>query len=509
MPAPDPAGPSHTPPGVDPPGPARVSHPAGSVGTSPPGSVDTNPPAAPGSTGAAGTSPPHPGALPAPTAQPGALPAPIAHAVDTLVAESQATGRAPTLAVAVVRASRLLHVATAGDPTTVDTQFRIGSITKTLTAALILQLRDEGRLALDDLLYRHLPGTSVGGVTLRQLLGHVSGLQREPDGDWWERVPGRSLPQLLDGVGPDKLANPPQHGYHYSNLAYGLLGAVLERLCGQPWSELVDKRLLAPLGMHRTTYHPQPPYAPGYLVHPWYGTRQEEPRHDTGAMAPAGQLWSTLTDLARWAGFLAAGDPAVLSPVSVAQMCAPVTIVDPERWTAGHGLGLALWRYGERVYVGHGGSMPGYLAALVVHRPSGFGVVGFANAYTLVGTRLTTLAARVLTTVLDQQPPPPPAWRPAAHPPPPAVAQLCGTWWWMGREYRLDWDGAAGELLLTPVTVPGVPSRFRPERGGPPGDEWRGVAGDEDGEKLRVRRDDQDRIVGLELASLLFTRTPD
>ena len=151
------------------------------------------------------------------------------HRVDQAIRDAQATGRVPSLVAAVVRDGDLVHVTGAGDlPTTnPDMQYRIGSISKTFTAALVLALRDEGRLALDDPLEAYLPGTPVGGVSLRQLLGHVGGVQREPDGDWWERSPGSTLDALLAGLHPEKLAHPPLHTFHYSNLAYGLLGAVV------------------------------------------------------------------------------------------------------------------------------------------------------------------------------------------------------------------------------------------------------------------------------------------
>lgn len=427
-----------------------------------------------------------------------------ARALDAQVAAAQAAGRVPTLAAAVVRNGRVVQVASAGDPVDPDTQFRIGSITKTMTAALVLQLRDEGRLSLDDLVYRHLPGTAVGGVTLRQLLGHVSGLQREPDGDWWERAPGVDPDTLLANVTPEKLAHPPYRGHHYSNLAYGLLGAVLQRISGEEWSVLLTKRLREPLGMLRTTYHPREPYARGYVVHPWEGTLREEPRHDSQAMAPAGQLWSTLSDLARWAGFLADPDPAVLAPATMAQMCAPVVIHDPEQWTGGHGLGVTLWRRGERVYAGHTGSMPGYLAVLAMHRPSGTGVVAFANGYTLHGGGgIGALGADLLTTVLDREPPPARPWRPVSAPPP-EVAPLCGRWWWMGREYQLGWDSPSEELVVTPLSTGGEPWRFAPEGA----DRWRGTAGMNNGELLLVRREPGGEVRALEIATSVFTRDP-
>lgn len=218
-----------------------------------------------------------------------------ARQVDALVARAQAEGRAPSVALGVVRDGSLAHLAVAGDHPTpdADLQYRIGSISKTMTAALVMQQRDAGRLALDDPLDKHLPGTPVGALTLRQLLGHASGLQREPDGQWWERNAGADLPALLAGLTPEKIVHPPHRVYHYSNLAYGLLGGVLERVTGTPWAELLRERILEPLDMRRTTYHPAEPYARGYVVHPWHDTLREEPRTDTGAMAPAGQLWST------------------------------------------------------------------------------------------------------------------------------------------------------------------------------------------------------------------------
>src|SRR5436190_531385 len=133
---------------------------------------------------------------------------------------------------------------------------------------------------------------------------------------------------------PDTASYPPLRTYHYSNLAYGLLGAVAERIAGEPWSAQVAKRLLDPLGMTRTTYQATEPFARGYVVHPWHGTLREEPRHDAGAMAPAGQLWSTSADLVKWAAFLADPQPSIIAPATLAYMYAPVVISDLERWTA-------------------------------------------------------------------------------------------------------------------------------------------------------------------------------
>ncbi|MFI7543396.1 serine hydrolase domain-containing protein [Actinoplanes sp. NPDC049599] len=423
--------------------------------------------------------------------------------VTELAARAQSAGRAPSLALAVVRDRSLLHFTGAGEtpPPDPKTQYRLGSITKTLTATMVMQLRDEGFFALDDMLYRHLPGTPVGGVTLRQLLGHVSGLQREPDGPWWERHPGRDLDQLLTELAFDKIAGPPYRTYHYSNLAYGLLGAVLQRATGESWADLVGKRVLDPLGMKRTTYSPVEPYARGYVVHSLDDSLHEEPRLDSGAMAPAGQLWSTVTDMAKWAAFLTDPAPTVLSRGTVDEMCTPVVIQD-EAWTAGHGLGPELMRVGERVYAGHGGSMPGYCSHLVVHRPSRTGVIAFANSYGLRGTSIRALSLQVLTAVLDAEPEPPRPWRPA---PPPSgeAAELCGRWWWMGGEFALATDGP--DLVMRPVGLSARPPwRFvREDR-----DRWRGTAGMNTGEVLQVLRDPGGRVTQLDIATFVFSRDP-
>jgi CubicO group peptidase (beta-lactamase class C family) len=420
--------------------------------------------------------------------------------VDEIVARAQAQGRTPSLALAIVRDRAVLHQSFVGDHPRPDakTQYRLGSITKTMTATMVMQMRDEGFFALDDLLYRHLPGTPIGGVTLRQLLGHVSGLQREPDGPWWERSTGGDVDRLLAELGYDKVAGAPFRRYRYSNLAYGLLGAVLERVTGESWASLVGKRVLDPLGMKRTTYSPVEPFARGYVVHALGGALHEEPRLDAGAMAPAGQLWSTVTDMAKWAAFLTDPAPAVLARETVDEMCTPVVISDLESWTGGHGLGPQLFRVGERVFVGHGGSMPGYVAHLAVHRRSRLGVIAFANSYGLTGTTIQEVGLAALTAAVDAEPATPAPWRPPAAPRGES-AELCGRWWWMGREFEVTADGSALEM-----TGPSHRTRFVREAP----DRWRGVDGANEGEVLAVLRDDEGAVDRLDIATFVFSRDP-
>lgn len=426
--------------------------------------------------------------------------------VDDIVNRAQSDGRAPSVIAAVIRDGVIAHVCGAGETPVPerDLQYRIGSISKTFTAALILRLRDEGRLSLDDPLGTHLPVPALAGVRIRTLLGQCAGLQREPDGDWWERSPGSSLDDLLAGVTEAKLTFGAYQRFHYSNLAYGLLGGVVERLTGESWWDAVSGRLLAPLGMHRTTYQAEEPFARGYVVHPWLHTLREEPRHDAGAMAPAGQLWSTVEDLARWAALIATPEASLLPAATMAEMLTPVVLADLDAWTHGYGLGLQLWRRGERVYAGHTGSMPGYLAVLAAHRRSATAVVAFANSYALVGTGIGALGLSIMDAVLDGEPAPPPTpWRPAVTTPP-EIESVCGRWWWMGREYEVRWHAAASHLLIQDLRSDGQLWRFAREGD----DRWRGQDGEQAGEVLVVSRDDNDIPTTLDIATFIFTRDP-
>src|SRR3954471_11808023 len=206
-------------------------------------------------------------------------------------ARVQRDGRAPSLVAGVVRDGGLAWSAGRGEvpePHT-DVQYRLGSISKTVTAIAVMRLRDEGRLGLDDPLERHLPGTPLGERTVGQLLSHLAGASAEVPGDWWERTPGGSLADLQ--LGEDDVVLGAARRFHYSNLGFGLLGERGARLRGAPWAAVVRAEVLAPLGMDRTTPRPVPPAAEGTAVHPWADVVLPEPEHHAGVVAAAGQVW--------------------------------------------------------------------------------------------------------------------------------------------------------------------------------------------------------------------------
>jgi CubicO group peptidase (beta-lactamase class C family) len=403
---------------------------------------------------------------------------------------AQAEGRLASVVGAVFDRYGAVWAGGAGQAPGLHGQYRIGSITKTLTAVLVLQARDEGLLDLDDTVGQHLGDVGYAEATLRQLLSHTSGMQSEPAGDWWERTRGTDFATLAarnDGSG--RVA-PAGEWYHYSNLGYGLLGEVVARRLGAPWRTLVASRLLVPLGMRHTSYLPRPLAQPGWSVHPFTGVRVHEPLTDTGAMAPAGQLWSTLGDLVVWGQFLAGARPDVLEAGSLAEMRTPVT--------EEYGLGLRLAPGPGGVMVGHTGSMPGFLAALFVDPGSGIGAVVLTNATT--GVDQQALAVALVEGDADVADEPPRPWVPTRAVPPEADG-VPGTWFWGNTGFEARWHNEG--LELRPLRSQDTGDRFEVLDG-----RLRGVSGYHRGESLTVVRAPDGAVDHLVCATFVYTRTP-
>ena len=406
-----------------------------------------------------------------------------------LLQVAQAEGRLTSVVGAVFDRYGAVWAGGAGDAPGLHGQYRIGSITKTMTAALVVQARDEGLLDLDDTLGAHLGDVGYAEATLRQLLSHTAGMQSEPAGEWWERTRGVDLATLLErNDGSGRVGGPGE--YHYSNLGYALLGEVVARRWGAPWRRLVADRLLGPLGMLRTSYLPRPQAQPGWSVHPFTGVRVHEPLIDTRAMAPAGQLWSTLEDLVAWGQLLAGTRPDVLAADSLAEMRTPVT--------EGYGLGLRLAVHAGGPLVGHTGSMPGFLAALAVDPDSGIGTVLLTNATT--GVDPLALAVALIEGDPDGSGVAPEPWVPTRSVPA-EVDGVPGTWFWGNTGFVARWHNEG--LDLHPLAPGAGAERFLLTDGA-----LRGVAGYHRGETLHVLRDEAADVTHLECATFVYTRTP-
>jgi len=414
------------------------------------------------------------------------------------LARIQSEGRVPSIVAGLVRDGDLCWSAgygeVPGDP--LDVQYKIGSITKTMTAVLVQQLVDEGAISLDEPAAKVLGDVGYGDRTLRHLLAHDAGVQAEPAGPWWERSEGGTFDELAaanDGSGE---AFGVGVTFHYSNLAYGLLGEVVARVRGESWWDCVRSRILAPLGMARTSYHPEEPYARGFSVHPYANTLTPEPLPDTGAMAPAGQLWSTVADLATYAQFLLDGHPDVLSVPQLETMFVPQTGALAGGLNQAHGLGFQLYAGGSGTLVGHTGSMPGFVAACFVDRVRRTGVVAFSNAMTGMGAVVT--ANTLLAELEASEPTVPPAWRPNTRIPD-ELADLLGVWHWGNTLHVFELEGEDLVVRLRGI----VQYRYRVRDG-----RIVGVEGYQNGEELRVVRNPDGSVNHLDLATFVFTRAP-
>jgi CubicO group peptidase (beta-lactamase class C family) len=355
-----------------------------------------------------------------------------------------------------------------------------------------MQLRDAGALDLDDRLELHLEGLAGGSPTIRRMLAHLSGLQREA-GEMFVTGESPTEEQLVESLREVEFVLGPAQSHHYSNLAFALLGLVVARLGGMTYTDYVDERILSPLGLERTTWAPQQPHAQGYLVDEYANTVWREPHGHLGGTAAAGQLWSTVGDLARWATFLAEGHADVLAPATVEEMWFPQVMYFPDDWILGWGLGLQLFNRDGRIYGGHGGAMAGHLAGVYVDRKTRIGAAALTNS----GTRadMDGFAIDLAAKAIELWPEEPEPWRPEAEPPP-AVRALLGRWWSEGTEFVFTWE--EGALRARPAAAPAhrPPAEFEQLSD----TEFRSVRGRERGERLRV---DGERLIW---AGYAFTR---
>ncbi|MFO8175310.1 MAG: serine hydrolase, partial [Longimicrobiales bacterium] len=299
---------------------------------------------------------------------------------------------------------------------------RTGSISKSVTAMVLMRLVDAGVVELDDPVERYLPEfasvsrPSPGGeaVTLRHLASHTAGLEREPAnveemvagpiGLWEDRVV-----ESLENTAFDSL---PGARYQYSNIGFGALGLALSRAAGVPFFELVREEVFHPLGMTGSSFvvvggELEPRLARGYANRRDGTIDAETPAREhagRGYKVPNGGVYSTVADLGRFLGAVA-GVPGleILSDSSRREM---ISVQTPEAEDRGYGIGLSITvdENGARI-VGHGGSVSGYTAHMAVNPESRIGVVLLRN----YGRGATNLgqAASGLVTRLSALPTPP------------------------------------------------------------------------------------------------------
>jgi Beta-lactamase len=220
-----------------------------------------------------------------------------------------------------------------------------------------------------------------------------------------------------------------------------------------------------------------------------------------GAFAAAGSLWSTTADLARWGVALVEGAEGVLRRETVEEMRAFQSMADLEEWKLGWGLGLMLLREGDRIFVGHGGAMPGFLAFVAVSPKERSGAVVLVNSG--AGVKIEELTRKLAVVAAEAYPPEPEPWRPTDGVPT-ELEPLLGRWWSEGTEFVIRYRNGQLEARAAEAPASAPPAVFEPDGV----DRFRGVSGPEQGEQLEVVRGSDGTVEKLYWATYPMTRTP-
>ena len=273
-------------------------------------------------------------------------------------------------------------------PMTPTTKFRMASHSKLFTAIAIMQLREEGKLRLDDPVAKYLTwfkakpaGDDDGPITIEQLLSHSSGLQREA-GDHWTSFEFPTSDELRHLYADRQAAFAPSVRWKYSNLAYAVAGMIVEQVSGERWAGYVDRNIFKPLGMLASSVDENVQgLAVPYGRRMPDGTREVLPFVDARGMAAATGVTSNLEDMAKFVSAQFRRGPRrgaqIVSTGSLREMHRVRSV--EENWTSGTGLGFDITRIKDRTYVGHGGGYPGNTTQTLIQLDDKVGVIVLTN----------------------------------------------------------------------------------------------------------------------------------
>jgi CubicO group peptidase (beta-lactamase class C family) len=369
-------------------------------------------------------------------------------------------------------------------PATADTVYAVGSITKLFTATMLMQLRDAGKVKLDDPVQEYVPDVRVPhrhpgapAITLRHLVTHTSGLAKDSPAGYWDSVVFPPVEVMLQKLVETEQPYPPGRQWKYSNLGIALLGDALARIAGQSWESYVHDHILAPLGMNdsspRFAEKQRGKLAQGY-ARPAAGWPPAPLAHqELGGIGAGGSLHSTAADMAKFIAQQFADEPKLLCRASIEEM-QRTQWVDAD-WQWGQGIGWRVHRGGDgSTRIEHGGGVWGYTCRVLLSVPERVGVAVFTNGSdgkvgTAISDRVLDLLVAAVRRIAARR-------APAVPPAPPEWQRYVGRYRWvLGdaevrlRENRLILEVANRDQIDTVVLRPEAEHVFRmptgPQRG--------------------------------------------
>ena len=283
-----------------------------------------------------------------------------------------------------------------GSKADADTLYSICSISKLFTSIAVMQLRDAGKLDLDESIgdsvpwFASLTDAHPGDepISIRRVLTHSAGLPRESDSPYW--APDFDFPtteQIRERLPSQQTLYPSGRYFQYSNLGMALLGEVVASRSGRPWAEVVLEDILAPLGMENTFTSVPDAHATGRLAAGFSARRGSPDRErltlfDVEGIGPAAGMASSANDLAafaRWQLRLRAEEGDQVLKSSTLREMQRVHWVDPD-WKTTWGLGFSVVNRDDMTWARHGGGCPGYYTEFAVLPKEELGIVVLTNA---------------------------------------------------------------------------------------------------------------------------------
>jgi CubicO group peptidase (beta-lactamase class C family)/D-alanyl-D-alanine dipeptidase len=346
----------------------------------------------------------------------------VAQALERLIAHEMRDKDLPAVSIALVDDQRVVWARGFGfanvadsSPATAETVHRVGSVSKLFTDIGIMQLVERGEIDLDAPVTRYLPdfrprNTHGKEITLRQLMSHRSGLQREPGvGNYFE-TSEPTLAATVASLNGRELTYPPEARSKYSNAGIGVVGYTLEVLKEEPFAQYLQRAVLTPLGLRSSAFEPSADVrralATAYMW-TWDGRRFEAPTFQLG-MSPAGSMYSTVVDLGLFMSALFAGgrgaEGQLLRAETLEQMWVPQFA--PAGQQTGFGIGFAISQLEGKRRIGHGGAIYGFatdLAALPDEK-LGVAIVITLDITNTVAERISGAALRLMLAAKQREP---------------------------------------------------------------------------------------------------------